>query len=125
MPVIRLNRVVLPAPFGPMMALRSPAMTRNDTSRVAFSPPKFFDRFLSSRAGTSLLLSGTRSLAFQKKIAPGPDRAPASLRLFAELTWREVLVVDGLRKEFVLAVRPELADVRVGLDDRIPQLILF
>ena len=35
MPVIRLNSVVLPAPFGPMMALRSPGMILNVTPRTA------------------------------------------------------------------------------------------
>ena len=35
MPVIRLNSVVLPAPFGPMIALRSPGMILNVTPRTA------------------------------------------------------------------------------------------
>jgi len=34
-PVIRLNSVVLPAPFGPMIALRSPGMILNVTPRTA------------------------------------------------------------------------------------------
>src|SRR5262245_55010882 len=123
MPVIRLNRVVLPAPFGPMMALRSPGMTRNDTSRVAFNPPKFFDRFRSSRAGTSVLLSVTRALALKEE-APGPDQAPALSLLFAEFAGREVLVVDGLRQELVFSIGPELVHVRIGLDDRVPEFVL-
>ncbi len=55
MPVIRLNKVVLPAPFGPMMALRSPGMMRSVTSRVACKPPKLLHKPLSSSAGTPLV----------------------------------------------------------------------
>src|SRR5690349_19349511 len=40
MPVIRLNRVDLPAPFGPMTARTSPCATRIDTWSTAVSPPK-------------------------------------------------------------------------------------
>src|SRR3954447_20059043 len=37
-PVIRLNRVDLPAPFGPMTAAICRASTRNDTSETATKP---------------------------------------------------------------------------------------
>ena len=39
-PVMRLNSVVLPAPFGPMISRRSPGMTVSETFLVAGSPPK-------------------------------------------------------------------------------------
>ena len=39
-PVIRLNSVVLPAPFGPMISRRSPGIICSDTSCVAGRPPK-------------------------------------------------------------------------------------
>src|SRR5713226_7260007 len=39
-PEIALNKVVLPAPFGPMMARRSPRLTRSETSSTAFSASK-------------------------------------------------------------------------------------
>ncbi len=39
-PVIRLNSVVLPAPFGPMISRRSPGMTVSETFLVAGRPPK-------------------------------------------------------------------------------------
>ncbi len=52
MPVMRLNSVVLPAPLGPIMALRSPGMMRSVTSRVACRPPKLLLSPLSSSAGT-------------------------------------------------------------------------
>jgi hypothetical protein len=37
-PDSRLNRVVLPAPLGPMMPNRAPAATRSDTSATAVTP---------------------------------------------------------------------------------------
>src|SRR5689334_19873348 len=39
-PARRLNRVVLPAPFGPMIARNSPAGTASCTSSTAAMPPK-------------------------------------------------------------------------------------
>jgi hypothetical protein len=38
-PLIRLKKVVLPAPFGPMMARNSPLATLSDTSRTATRLP--------------------------------------------------------------------------------------
>src|SRR5687767_7284236 len=39
-PEIRLNSVVLPAPFGPRIARRSPGRTSRSTSLTAWTPPK-------------------------------------------------------------------------------------
>src|SRR6266542_6222816 len=39
-PATTLNSVVLPAPFGPRIARRSPGTTSRSTSRTAWSPPK-------------------------------------------------------------------------------------
>src|SRR5688572_8053580 len=39
-PVITLNNVVLPAPFAPMTARRSPAATENETFSIARRAPK-------------------------------------------------------------------------------------
>ena len=39
-PAMRLNSVVLPAPFGPRIARRSPCATSRSTSRTACTPPK-------------------------------------------------------------------------------------
>ena len=39
-PAMTLNSVVLPAPFGPRMARRSPCATSRSTSRTACTPPK-------------------------------------------------------------------------------------
>src|SRR5262249_4589453 len=39
-PVMRLNSVVFPAPFGPMMRRRSPGITSSDTPFIAGRPPQ-------------------------------------------------------------------------------------
>ena len=39
-PVIRLNTVVLPAPFGPISAVRVPRRTAKDKSSMTLRPPK-------------------------------------------------------------------------------------
>jgi len=39
-PVIRLKKVVLPEPFGPMIAFIDPFSTSSDTLLTATSPPK-------------------------------------------------------------------------------------
>src|SRR5947207_1755926 len=43
---------------------------------------------------------------------------------FAIFARREVAAVDRLLEERLLAVGPELADVRIGLDHRVPELVL-
>ena len=60
MPLMRLNSVVLPAPFGPMIALRSPGMIFSDTPRTACRPPNVFDRLFSSSTGSAPLLADER-----------------------------------------------------------------
>src|SRR6185312_1740031 len=48
--------------------------------------------------------------------------AEAAAALFAEFTGREVAAVDRLLQELVFAIGPELADVGIGLDHRVPEL---
>ena len=50
-PVTRLNTVVLPAPFGPMMLTNSPSATLSDSASTAVTPPKRRVRLASSRIG--------------------------------------------------------------------------
>ena len=45
-PAIRLNSVVLPAPFGPITAKIAPSGTAKLTSATARSPLKFFETFV-------------------------------------------------------------------------------
>ena len=56
MRLIRLNTVVLPAPFGPMMVNTSPSFTSKPTPSTAFTPPKAIERF--STRGDSRLIAG-------------------------------------------------------------------
>src|SRR6516225_6370842 len=49
-PVMTLNSVVLPAPFGPIRPVISPAWARSDTSANAATPPKFTLTCRTSRA---------------------------------------------------------------------------
>src|SRR6202023_1712984 len=51
--------------------------------------------------------------------SPGDDGA-----LFTIFAGREVAAIDRLLEERVLAVSPELADGRIGLDHHVPQLIV-
>ena len=48
-PLIRLKKVVLPAPFGPMIAHNSPFATSSDTSRTATRLPNLLVTLLISR----------------------------------------------------------------------------
>src|SRR6185437_14102923 len=48
--------------------------------------------------------------------------APAPACLFAVFAGRERPAVDRLLEELVLPIGPELADVRIGLDDGVPKL---
>src|SRR5262245_4739013 len=125
MPVITLKRVVLPAPLGPMMALRSPAISVRFTSRTALSPPKLLQSPLSSRTGFLPLSAPGAStlppLPSCKGAALPPTPISASL---AEFAWRKVAAVDGLLEELCLAESPELADVGIGLDHGVPELLL-
>src|SRR6185437_16457231 len=106
MPVIRLNSVVLPAPLGPMIALRSPGMTRKLTARVACKPPKLLLRLLSSSAGMSRPFACVSLTRGPSRLgdAGAREEAPAVLRLFAELAGREVAAVDRLLQELLLPV---------------------
>src|SRR5262247_3778999 len=55
-PVMALKSVVLPAPFAPITARRSPAATANDTSSIALSAPNM--RVTRSTTSASLEASG-------------------------------------------------------------------
>src|ERR1700730_7255584 len=50
-PVIRLKRVVLPAPLGPMHARIEPRGPVNDTPPTAMKPPKFLESPRTSSTG--------------------------------------------------------------------------
>src|SRR5262252_4399472 len=128
-PVIKLNRVVLPAPFGPMMALRSPGMILSVTSRTARRPPKLFESARSSRTGSppfacaSVFTSMSLPSASEATGAPETEPRPMAA-LVAEFAGREVAAVDRRLEELLLVELPELVDVRISLDDGVPELLL-
>src|SRR5262249_4821493 len=64
-PVIRLNSVDLPAPFGPMTAAISPSATARSTSETARKPPNDLDRPLTSSTGRPLPLAAEPGKAGQ------------------------------------------------------------
>ena len=84
MPVIRLNSVVLPAPFGPMMALRSPGMIFSDTPRTARKPPKAFDRSFSSSTGAPFVPFWLTHKPALKKRAGTVAAVPATMALYSQ-----------------------------------------
>src|SRR5689334_19707042 len=58
-PAMRLNMVVLPAPFGPMMPKISRSFTSKVTSRTAARPPKNFVSPSTCSSGPLLDAAGT------------------------------------------------------------------
>src|SRR5262249_4851296 len=129
MPVMRLNSVVLPAPFGPIIAWRSPGMILRLTPRTAARPPKLLDKPRSSRAGSPPFAGASVGTSVSLPIATrgveAPDtEPPSSAPLITEFAGREVAAVDRLLEELVFVELSELADVRIGLDDGVPKLLL-
>ena len=57
MPVHMLKKVVLPAPFGPMMPKMSPSQICMFTSSTAFRPPKYLHTCCASRSTFPVLAS--------------------------------------------------------------------
>src|SRR5512143_1698057 len=74
-PVIRLNRVVFPAPLGPMMALSSPFRTPKLTSWVTFKPPNAFARRRTSRMGGRVSIPHPAPLPV-RPLVERPDDTP-------------------------------------------------
>src|ERR1700720_3534779 len=76
-PVIRLNKVDLPAPLGPMTARTSPSATRIVTRSTATMPPKRRVSSLISRSATILSLfwldPGNGTVAGQARRKKAPD----------------------------------------------------
>src|SRR5262249_33085814 len=119
------------------------------TPRTALSPPNDFDRPLSSSTHSSApslrpwSLTGGSRWPWQRLVKGGglprwrgaalylplsggryQKRAGSLAASLAEFARREVAAVHRLLEESLLAVRPELAHGRIGLDHRVPQLFL-
>src|SRR5205807_6942836 len=67
-PVISLNRVLFPAPFGPIMLRISPRLTPKLTRSTAVRPP---NRFVRSCVSSTAVLSG---LTARRRDPPSPAR---------------------------------------------------
>src|SRR5690348_698727 len=75
-PAIRLNSVVLPAPFGPITAKIAPSGTAKLTSATARRPWKFFETSVTSRSPAISLLRRFAALQAQHP----RDRRPDAVR---------------------------------------------
>src|SRR5262245_36312933 len=71
-PVIVLNSVVLPAPFAPISARRSPAAIENDTSSIARSAPNVRVTPSSTRASPDASGAAGECIAIARTIASRP-----------------------------------------------------
>src|SRR6185437_4221824 len=90
-PVTRLNSVVLPAPLGPISAVRLPSATSKDAPATARTPPKLTP---SSRMASAVIVppqpwhadaaadcqEGQRERAGTRRPAPRPRPAPCRRR---------------------------------------------
>ena len=80
-PVIKLNSVVLPAPFGPTSVVMMPARSANETSSTAFNPPKVLATPVACSRISPPLLMARRSPRFAA--FPESPRAPLGDRSWA------------------------------------------
>ena len=72
-PEIRLNSVVLPAPFGPITASISPRATSSPTPARMVAPPMSSPRSLVARIGDALTVGVSASPASPRPAAPSGD----------------------------------------------------
>src|SRR5277367_1836296 len=80
---MRLNNVVLPAPFGPIKAVRAPDGTSKLTSSTTVRPPKFLVTPRSAKTG-STGMSRSGSSAPER---PSPWRDPIDHRTRYDSLW--------------------------------------
>src|SRR2546423_9971205 len=127
---MRLKRVVFPAPFGPMMARRSPGRTLSETSSTAFRAPKALETWVSVRASVAAVdmvrpVVGVRRSLFGARLGsrPRPERqTPNAERLGMVPNALEGAAVDGLLQVLRRVVGIELGDLGIGLDRDVPEL---
>src|SRR6185295_16624162 len=70
-PLIRLNSVDLPAPFGPMMAWRSPGLMLRLTPLMIDVRPKLLRTSCNCRAGAVMISNRSLLLQLDRKVFPG------------------------------------------------------
>src|SRR5262249_54068482 len=84
--------------------------------------PELENRLAAVRVRVGIHL-GFPAIASERTGAPATEPRPTTT-LIAEFAGREVPAVDRRLEELLLVELPELADVRIGLDDRVPKLFL-
>src|SRR5262249_16081810 len=104
-PAIRLNSVVLPAPFGPMTAKMSPDRTAKLTSCPATSPLKLFDTPLPSSSASMARCPAVAALRIDAKHPA--QRRPHAFRQHHHHEQHADAVEDLLRARHVEAKRAE------------------
>ena len=100
-PLSRLNSVVLPAPFGPMMPRISPLCSVKLTSCTALRPPKVFERLRTSSI-TSPVAARCRAARLQRRdVGDGRFRSDASRAPWMHSPAQEIaqLPEHALRRE--------------------------
>ena len=70
-PLIKLKKVVFPAPFGPMIAHSSPLATVSETSRTATRLPKRLVTLLISSTFTPCSVAGNQAIRAGRTARPG------------------------------------------------------
>ena len=111
--VIRLNSVVLPAPFGPISAVRLPSGTSSVTSEIAARPPKRLLTLTTCSAGAHRLPPSTwRDRAPERTTARPKPRYPAGQRTVDAR--RQILEGKDQQRAFgkPLVERERLEDLR-------------
>ena len=78
---MRLKKVVLPAPLGPMMACSSPAFSSNETSRVATKPANDFHRPSMCEHGAHALLPRAAFTRATRPISPSGSTSTITSRM--------------------------------------------
>src|ERR1700690_2000514 len=79
MPVSMFSKVVLPAPFGPMIECTLPGRMTNDRPSIAWTPPNALDRFSTASKVIGVpRIAGRRSPA--RPCEPAPERRHDALR---------------------------------------------
>src|SRR6267142_3449515 len=75
MPLMQLKMLVLPAPLGPMMAKKSPALISRLTPARAATPPKLRCRFSRARSAIRSCPPGCREDGVKRSWRQGASRA--------------------------------------------------
>src|SRR5262249_2180490 len=94
-------------------------------SCTARRPPNRLPSPRSSSAGSRPLGAQLSMPAYlPDRNRAGFGRPPIVTALFAELAWWEIAAVNRLLEELGLAELSKLADIRIGLDHGVPELLL-